>query len=423
MIFNKLFFITASIIIIFMVSVESNQECCKDSLKPFNGTKSKFFVLLKNESSYNHNKWIGECFDLKPMVENFSHLKNHSVALDFSINGTDFKGYIAWFDPEFVKKKLKKRAEVLDVQEDIANVTTKKGTITFKNPQPNLDRIDEARFPLDHKFTIPRTAGKGVNIYIVDSGININHRDFGGRARCGATFCDLLGCDDCFDRNGHGTHVAGIAGGRNFGVAKKSNIIAVKVCEGIECDEDIKLSNIFAGLEFVLKKHQKSANKKTVINLSLGAPKVIRVFNRLVKALTLSGIHVVVAAGNDALDVSKTSPGSTPEAITVGNIDNFNYLTVDRLSFDTNAGPLVDVFAPGVGIVSASHISHTGTNIFSGTSQAAPHVAGTVALIIACQGNLKPDAMSQKIIDLSTKDVIQGPLFNSSNRVLRVPSL
>src|SRR6266511_1880535 len=117
MIFDKLFFII-TLIFFFIVSVEPNKESCKDSLKPFKGKKSKFFVSLESESSDDHNKWLGECFDLKPMVENFSHLTNHSVALDFSIAGTDFKGHIPWFDPHFATKTLSQRRRVLAVPAD-----------------------------------------------------------------------------------------------------------------------------------------------------------------------------------------------------------------------------------------------------------------------------------------------------------------
>jgi subtilisin family serine protease len=343
------------------------------------------------------------------------------VALDFSIDETDLRGYIAWYDPLFATSQLMTKVGVTSVQADHANITLSAGTITFNDPLPNLDRIDEATFPLDHKFTIPTTAGKGVNIYIIDSGININHVDFGGRARCGAAFCSSLGCSDCLDRNGHGTNVAGIAGGSTFGVAKKSNLIAVKVCEGDECISSIQTSNIIVGMLFVFYQHLADNKKRTVVNISLGGP-FNPVTNLLVKVLTSVGIHVVAAAGNSGIDANLVSPASAPEAITVGNINSLT--TFDRLAveFTTNFGPRIDVFAPGVNIISAGHLSTTDLSVLSGTSQAAPHVAGTVALIISSKGNLTPADMSQRIIDLSTKDVIQGPLLNSPNRVLRVPS-
>ena len=417
MILDKLFFVI-TLIIIFTTSAEPNQVNCKDSLKPYNGEKSKFIVLLTKEQSEEHMKWMGECFNFRSILKSYySDSNDTSVALDFSIEGTKLSGYVAWLYPRFVTEQLKTSVGVTNVQADLANVTLTASTITFKNPVPNLDRIDEATFPLDHKFTIPSTAGKGVNIYIIDSGINLDHVDFEGRASCGASFCSAPGCEDCLDRNGHGSHVAGIAGGKKFGVAKKSNLIAVKVCERRECNTGFSTSNTIAAMVYVFLRHQADNKKRTVINMSLGGP-LNPIENFIVQILTSVGIHVVVAAGNDAHDADLDSPASAPEAITVGNIESIDF---DRLANSTNFGPRIDIFAPGVNITSASHLSNDGTAVLTGTSQASPHVAGAVALIISCKGNLSPADMAQRIIDLSTKDVIQGDLRNSPNRVLRVP--
>jgi len=123
----------------------------------------------------------------------------------------------------------------------------------------NLDRIDQTTNRLDRKYKYPSSAGKGVNIYILDTGINIAHKEFEGRAKFGAAFCD--NCSN-IDDNGHGTHVAAIAAGKTFGVSKLSNVIAVKVLDKYGTGTS---SSVIAGMIYVLNEHKKNKNKNTLI--------------------------------------------------------------------------------------------------------------------------------------------------------------
>ncbi|CAG8839020.1 10284_t:CDS:2, partial [Racocetra persica] len=181
---------------------------------------------------------------------------------------------------------------------------------------------------------------------------------FEGRAISGGAFCD--GCTSDNDEHGHGTNVAGIVAGKTFGVAKKSTVISVKV---LNAGGSGGLSGLLDGL-------------------------ISDAINNAVKALTDAGIHVAVAAGNNAGDACESSPSSEPSAITVGAVQiDPNDKEKDKIAFFSNFGKCVDIFAPGLAVVSAGVFTDFDISAFSGTSQATPHVAGTIALIIAKSGN------------------------------------
>src|SRR5436190_12256349 len=151
--------------------------------------------------------------------------------------------------------------------------------------------------------------------------------------------------------------------------------------------------------------------------MSLGGGKN-QPINDAVKALTDKGVHVAVAAGNNAADACKASPASEPSAITVGATED----TSDNVTDFSNVGKCVDIFAPGRNIKSAGIGSNDDTAVFSGTSQATPHVAGIVALIIGEFGNSSAAEMTNKLIDIASKGVIsENTLKGSPNVFVRVP--
>ncbi|RGB39506.1 peptidase S8/S53 domain-containing protein [Rhizophagus diaphanus] len=279
------------------------------------------------------------------------------------------------------------------------------------DPTFNIDRIDQAKRPPNGKYTFPDSAGKGVNIFIVDTGITTTHSEFGKRAKFGGSFCD--GCNND-DENGHGTHVASIAAGKTLGVARNANVIAVRVLDGNGSGSN---SGVIAGLEFVGNQHAKGKNKNSVVNMSLGGAKS-KAVNDAVAKLTAAGVHVVVAAGNESQDACNTSPASEPSAITVGATEKNS----DAVTDFSNFGKCTDIFAPGRDIEGADFEDDNGTVVFSGTSQACPHVAGTVALIIAEDGNQSPAAMAKTLNELSTKGVVKGLKNGSPDSFLRTPS-
>ncbi|RIB01119.1 peptidase S8/S53 domain-containing protein [Gigaspora rosea] len=274
----------------------------------------------------------------------------------------------------------------------------------------NLDCIDQSPSNLDGIYSYPSSAGSGVDVYVVDTGVYSGNQEFGNRVVNGAFYCS--GCTSTSDDNGHGTNVAGIILGTNYGVAKQCNIIPVKVCDSSGSCQN---SDIISGLSWAASRHSNSAGKKSVINMSLGGG-ISTALNNAVQSCIDQGMHVAVAAGNDGKDACNYSPSSAPNAIAVGATDNSAAIT----SF-SNYGNCVAMFAPGSGITAAGSTGPSALSTYSGTSQATPHVAGTVALIIADSGNQLPSDMKAYLSNLATQNVVSGNIHNAPNRFLRVP--
>ncbi|GLB42668.1 putative peptidase S8 family protein [Lyophyllum shimeji] len=247
---------------------------------------------------------------------------------------------------------------------------------------------------LTFSYTYDASAGSGVDIYIVDTGVLTTHSQFGGRARWGATFGGYASADG----NGHGTHCAGTAAGSQYGVAKAASIIAVKV---LDDSGSGAVSDIVSGLNWVLSS-ARSSGRPSIVSMSLGGSASTSLDNA-VATLTSGGVHVAVAAGNSNTDAGSTSPARAPSAVTVGA----STIADARASF-SNYGSVVDIFAPGQNIISAWIGSNTATNNISGTSMATPHIAGLIAYLIALQGNVSPASMSSKIQSMSLKGVLSG---------------
>jgi hypothetical protein len=236
-------------------------------------------------------------------------------------------------------------------------------------PPSGIDRIDRRLTPLNGTYSYSET-GAGVNAYIIDSGIRATHSDFGGRASGAIDFVgDGNGTNDC---HGHGTNVAGIVGGSQFGVAKNVTIHAVRV---LNCMNNGLVSDFIAGLDWV----RNNAVHPAVANMSLGATNPSTAFDTAVTNLVNAGVPVTLSAGNNNVDACGVSPARTPEAITVGATVPATDARLISATLTSNFGPCLDLFAPGVNILSAGIANDTDTSTFTGTSQAAPHVAGVAA--------------------------------------------
>jgi subtilisin family serine protease len=246
-------------------------------------------------------------------------------------------------------------------------------------PPSGIDRIDRRLTPLNGTYSYSET-GAGVNAYIIDSGIRATHSDFGGRASGAIDFVgDGNGTNDC---HGHGTNVAGIVGGSQFGVAKNVTIHAVRV---LDCMNRGSVSNFIAGLDWV----HNNAVQPAIANMSILADNPSTAFDTAVTNLVNAGVPVTLAAGNNNVDACGVSPARTPVAITVGATVP---ATDARASF-SNFGTCLDLFAPGVNILSAGIANDTATSTFSGTSQAAPHVAGVAARFLQTHPAATPAAV------------------------------
>ncbi|HEX6371626.1 MAG TPA: S8 family peptidase [Longimicrobium sp.] len=269
---------------------------------------------------------------------------------------------------------------------------------TQYGPPWGLDRIDQRDRPLSGSYTYDRT-GSGVTAYVIDTGIETSHSQFGGRASAGFDAFGGSG-QDC---NGHGTHVAGTLGGSTYGVAKSVGLVAVRV---LDCSGFGSTSTVVAGIDWVRANHATSS----VANLSLGGGPD-QAIDDAIANLVASGVTVVVAAGNDNVDACTQSPARAPLAVTVGATNSS-----DQEASFSNHGSCVDTYAPGVGITSAW--LNGGTNTIDGTSMASPHVAGVAALFLEANPGAAPSTVRGALEGYSTpfRLTLLGP--GSGNRIV-----
>jgi subtilisin family serine protease len=246
-----------------------------------------------------------------------------------------------------------------------------------------------------------------VTAYIIDTGIRLSHEQFGGRAVSGFDAVDGGSADDC---NGHGTHVAGTVGGTTYGVAKSVRLVAVRV---LGCNGSGSTSGVIAGIDWVTGNHATGA--PAVANMSLGGGASTALDNA-VNASINDGVTYAIAAGNSNANACNTSPARVPNAITVGATTSS-----DARSSFSNYGTCLDVFAPGSSITSAWHTSNSATNTISGTSMAAPHVAGVAALALGAVPSDTPAAVRTKIVNSATQGVVGNPGSGSPNLLLYSP--
>ncbi|ORY07885.1 subtilisin-like protein, partial [Basidiobolus meristosporus CBS 931.73] len=274
-------------------------------------------------------------------------------------------------------------------------------TLQLDPPNWGLPRISHRKRSLHLPYIYNSKAGSGVDVYVLDSGVNVAHLDFQGRARLGANFVDEV----ADDLKGHGTHVAGIIAGSTYGVAKKANIISVKV---IPSNGHAKTSSIIQGLEWAVKTIQRRKTN-SVINMSFNGRRSQAINDAIAAAATVN-IPVVVSAGNKRSDSCKFSPASADWALTVGATDKH-----DRKAKFSNFGKCVNIFAPGRKIRSTSIGSIKATALKSGTSMAAPHVTGVAALFLSQRPFHTPKQLYETILRVATSNMIANLTAESPN--------
>lgn len=295
-------------------------------------------------------------------------------------------GFAAPLTPA-IYDQLKKDSRVHIIEQDRvvhANELTEERAVTW-----GIDRIDQRNLPLDGNYNFTNN-GTNVTSYVIDTGIRLDHNEFGGRASFGFDAFGGTG-NDC---NGHGTHVAGTIGGTTYGVAKNVKLKAVKV---LDCNGSGTTSGVIAGVEWVMNNRTLPATA----NLSLGLNGISTVMDTAVMNMINAGVATAVAAGNSNADACGFSPARTTTAMTVGATRN----TDARASF-SNFGTCVDWFAPGENVDSAWNTGVSDVRTLSGTSMASPHTAGVASLYLQTHPTATPAQVREALFGYTTKGVV-----------------
>lgn len=331
----------------------------------FNGKekKEKYFIQLKAPDS------IEQLCSQDDNVKTIKHLRQE-IKKRFSFG--KFEGLAGEFSKEVIERiSSNPLIEMITKDIPLSAVSIQ------ENAPPHLARVSqEEQVDLDQEmnyFYSDQFQGKGVRVYIIDTGVYVEHPEFQGRAELGPNFSEDY---QNMDYVGHGTHVAGIAGSKTYGVAKQISIHSVKV---LDKDGQGSLSSVISGLEYAVNHMHENGNMPSIANLSLGAIKS-SILDSAVRSAYQAGLVLVVAAGNNNMDACKTSPAGSPYAITVGAINDFN----DNIAHFSNFGKCVDIFAGGVDVQSLNNFQHSTDTIqiLSGTSMASPIVAGLSAILL-----------------------------------------
>lgn len=392
------FAVAAATALVVLAAAVAAQASSRDPLAPLHEARSggiahRYIVVLRGRLANNPTRRSER--RARAEAKRVAASVNAKPLFDY---GADLRGFAAYLTRSQLRR-LRHSPKVKYVEQDarVEELDTQTGATW------GLVRIDQRSLNLNGLYNYSPTAGHGVTAYIIDTGIRTDNVDFGSRASNG--YDAIGGQGSGSDCNGHGTHVAGTVAGTKYGVAKRATLVGVRV---LNCQGFGTWSGVIAGINWVAEHH---VADKSVANMSLGGGKVPAV-DAAVHQLVESGVFVSAAAGNDNRNACDYSPAGAPTAFTVAASDNN-----DRKASFSNYGPCVDAYAPGAAITSDWIGSPSSINTISGTSMAAPHVAGVAALYLS-EHVSTPASTTTWILDNATTGALSNNPADTPNRLL-----
>jgi hypothetical protein len=337
-------------------------------------------------------------FNLEHSVEHLATFNSHTV---YKTSLRNYKLYQNTFESLYEVEV----DEVVTLDPSLLDVSSPHDEVTLAQTPWHLDRISKRALHLDgtYPYSEPgschRNSKLEINTYIVDTGIDVSHPEFQGRATWLANFAGDNQDTDC---NSHGTHCSGLVSAKTFGACKDARVFAVKV---LNCQGSGSYSGIIAGLDFVYKRHleqsAKNPNVRSIMSMSLGGGKSMAINRAVENMLKSNTMYVVVASGNENSDACNTSPASAKGVFTVNAMGRD-----DSRAYFSNYGPCSDIYSPGVDIEST--VPGNKTAVYSGTSMACPITAGVLNHYVDMYPNMNMAQIKQKMLSEATKNAITG---------------
>lgn len=304
-----------------------------------------------------------------------------------------------------------RNADVLSSHSDVLSIELDRPIRVFdveQQPGHALDRIDQRSLPLDglyhHLYD-----GANVDIYVLDSGVRASHNEFVGRIVEGRNFADDQPADDVDDCQGHGTHVASLALGTRFGVAKKAALIPIRI---YDCSNTGSLSQALLGIDYALRTMRSRGGRRSIVSMSFGGENSPTLDAAMIRIEELGAV-VVAAAGNDGIDACVVSPANGRGVIAVGSVN-----IADTFSSFSNHGPCVALSAPGENVMGADFQSDDGVRVMSGTSMSTPIVAGAVATFFSFAPDTTINEARSAVICGATVNGVKDAPFGTTARLL-----
>uniref|UniRef100_A0A8H7K215 Peptidase S8/S53 domain-containing protein n=1 Tax=Bionectria ochroleuca TaxID=29856 RepID=A0A8H7K215_BIOOC len=322
-----------------------------------------------------------------------SILDSFSIETD-QLYSNVFNGFAATLDDDQVAK-LHDHPQVEYIEEDSIlsiesdGIVSIDDLITVPTTNWNLARISHrARGATTYVFD--DSAGEGTCVYILDTGIQTTHPQFGGRASMVANFVG----GSSTDGNGHGTAIAGVVGGLTYGVSRNTALLGVKV---LDDSGSGTTSGIISGIDWIASDvFTRNCPKGFAVNIAFGGS-FSTALNTAVAALISGGTFVSVFAGGNAANVANYSPASVVTACTVGGSTS-----TDTVASWSNYGSLLDIWAPGQSVVTTG-LGGTTTTV-SG-SIASAHIAGLGAYIASLEG-ITGAGICERLKELATPNLL-----------------